>query len=312
MNIVVIGAGAMGSVYAGLLAAAGHRVTAVTRNAAHVQAIKKRGLRVSGASGDQLVALHASTELPTTSFDLIVVAVKAPDVAALAGHLPALLAPHSTVLTLQNGLGSAAELAAAVPPAQLAVGIAGGFGARLRAPGHVHHSGMQMLRFGAFTQLSQAQLEALVSLWQDAGLPAAAADDILAMQWEKLIRNVAFSAPCALTGLTVGAALARPHIRDLCLSAAAEAWHIARATDVAIGVTDWRAHVLEFASHVADAKPSMLQDLEAGRPTEIGVINGAVPLAAERAGLVAPVNATLAALVREREANPLSQTAQDR
>lgn len=301
MKIAIIGCGAMGSVYAGLFAGAGHEVLAIDRNRRHVAAMAERGLRVEGASGDRTVALRAYTAPPAEAVDLLVVAVKAAQAGEAAKAARPLLGPGTLVLTIQNGLGSADFVAEALGGERLIVGIAGGFGASLRGPGHAHHNGMQTIRMGPYGALDPAPVAAIVALWQEAGFQAEAAPDIAAMQWEKLICNVAYSGPCALTGLTVGAAMDDPVIGPVSRAAALEAWRVARARGVALTVADPVAHVRAFASRIPDAKPSLLLDHEAGRPGEVDFINGAVPREAAKAGIDAPVNATITALVSFKE-----------
>jgi 2-dehydropantoate 2-reductase len=121
------------------------------------------------------------------------------------------------------------------------------------------------------------------------------------MQWEKLICNVAYSAPCALTGLTVGEVRDDPVIGRISRAAAQEAWTVARALGVAVQIDDPVAFVQAFADAIPNAKPSLLIDIENRRPTEIDFINGAVPREAAKIDLTAAVNATLADLVRFRE-----------
>lgn len=301
MNIAVVGCGAMGSIYAGLLASAGHRVLAVDTNEAHVAAINDRGLRVSGASGDRTVAVRAHTAPPSEPMDLVIIAVKAAHARAAAGGLGPLLGPGTRVLTIQNGLGAADAVAEVVGRDRLIVGVAQGFGASLPEPGHAHHNDMKAIRMGPYAALPAPDIEAVAALWRSAGFDAAAVTDILAMQWEKLICNVAYSAPCAITGLTVGEVRDHPEMGEVSRAAAIEAWTVARALRVAIDVEDPVALVREFAGRMPHAKPSVLLDLEAGRVSEVSVINGAVPREAARVGLEAPVNATLTALVRTLE-----------
>jgi 2-dehydropantoate 2-reductase len=205
------------------------------------------------------------------------------------------------VLTIQNGVGSADELAVHVAPERLCIGVAKAFGAIMKAPGHAFHNSMNDIRIGAFGGLPSDELDQVVTVWRDAGFNAAAVTDVLAMQWEKLICNVAYSAPCALTGMSVGELMDDPDMGPVSRAAATEAWTIARALGIAVKVEDPVALVRDFAAGMPHARPSLLQDLAAGRPTEISVINGAVPLAAARIGLEAPVNTTLAALVRQKE-----------
>lgn len=161
---------------------------------------------------------------------------------------------------------------------------------------------MGAIKIGAYLGMTDEKTAQIADLWCSASFKAEAVSDILTMQWEKLICNASFSAPCAITGLTVGEALTDPALGSICLQAGIETWEIARACGVPLTVTDAEAHVRAFAERVAAAKPSLLQDVEAGRPSEIDFINGAVPREAAKMGLKAPVNQTLTALVKAIEA----------
>lgn len=301
MKIAIMGCGAMGSVYAGLLAAAGHDVLAIDHWAEHVEAMAARGLRVEGASGDRVARVRAYREAPAEPVDLIIIAVKAAQAGSAAAQARAMLGPDTSVLTIQNGLGSADGVAQAIGAERLAVGIAAAFGASLPGPGHVHHNGMSAVRMGAYADMPAQRLEDIAKVWSDAGFNAQAVDNLAAMQWEKLICNVAYSAPCALTGLTIGAVMDDPHIGAVSQSAAIEAWTVARALGVPIQVADPVEHVRAFGDRIRGAKPSVLLDHERGRASEIDYINGAIPVQARKAGLPAPVNETLTRLVKQRE-----------
>ncbi|MEV4673056.1 2-dehydropantoate 2-reductase [Actinomadura sp. NPDC049382] len=301
MRIAVVGCGAMGSVYAGRLASAGHDVLVVDRWAEHMAAIAEHGLLVSGPDGETRVPVRAHTTPPRQPVDLVVLAVKAADVETAALQARPLLAPETVVLTIQNGFGSADVVAAHLGGDRLAVGVASGFGASVKRPGEVHHNAMRALRFGGHGDLDHAEIERVAAAWRQAGFDARAVTDIAAMQWEKLICNVAYSAPCALTGLTVGEVMDHEHIGPVSRAAATEAWDVARARGVAVSVTDPVALVRDFGAQMPAAKPSALLDHEARRVSEIMFINGAVPREAAKIGREAPVNATLTALVRERE-----------
>jgi 2-dehydropantoate 2-reductase len=233
--------------------------------------------------------------------NLVILAVKAADVTTGAQQALPMLGEATPVLTIQNGLGSADTVAAIVGDQRVAVGIASGFGAARVAPGHVHHNATRAMRFGAYSSLSDDTVESIAAVWTQAGFDAAAVTDIAAMQWEKLICNVAYSAPCALTGMTVGQVMDDPEMGPVSRAAATEAWRVAHASDIAIDVADPVAHVRAFGAGMPDAKPSALLDHEARRVSEIDVINGAVPRQGERVGMSAPVNATLTAVVKAAE-----------
>lgn len=291
----------MGSVFAGLFTAAGHDPVVVSRPGTHIEAIAANGLRLEGASGDRTVMVRALTAPTHQTFDLVILAVKATQVAGALQGLAPMVGPQTVILAMQNGLGAADMVAEFFGAGRVAVGIAAGFGASVVAPGHARHAGMGAIQIGAYGTLSADRISAIAELWRSAGFNAEAADDIVSMQWEKLICNASFSAPCAISGLTVGAALADPALGEVCIAAGLEAWETARAAGVALKISDPEAHIRAFAQRVAAAKPSLLQDLEAGRPTEVDYINGAVPREAARMGRTAPVNAVLTALVKSIE-----------
>lgn len=301
MKIAVIGCGAMGSIYAAKLAAAGNDVLAVDRSSAHVDAIAAGGLRISGPAPDQVVPMRAATTAPTEPMDLVVLAVKAADVATGANQALPLLGPDTPVLTIQNGLGSADTVADIVGAGRVAVGIASGFGASRPAPGQVHHNAMRAVRFGAYAALPFSAVDQIARVWSEAGFDAAAVADIAAMQWEKLICNAAYSAPCALTGMTVGQVMDDAELGPVSRATATEAWTVARAAGIGIDVADPVAHVRAFGAQMPNAKPSALLDHLAHRVSEIDVINGAVVRTAAQVGEQVPVNATLTALVKAVE-----------
>ncbi|HKI38821.1 MAG TPA: 2-dehydropantoate 2-reductase, partial [Mycobacterium sp.] len=143
MKIAVIGCGAMGSIYAAKLAAAGNEVLVVDRHQGSIDHITRHGVRVTGPGPDQVVRVRAGTAAPAEVMDLIVLAVKAADVEAAARQALPMLGAATPVLTIQNGLGSAETVAGVVGDQRVAVGIASGFGAARVAPGHVHHNAMR-------------------------------------------------------------------------------------------------------------------------------------------------------------------------
>lgn len=301
MKIAIIGCGAMGSIYAAKLAAAGNDVLAIDQDQPSIDQIARDGLRVTGPGYDVTVPLRASTTAPNEAMDLIVLAVKAADVTTGARQALRMLSGNTPVLTIQNGLGSADTVAGIVGEQRVAVGIASGFGAARIAPGHVQHNAMRAMRFGAYSSLPHETVTSIARAYSDAGFDAAAVTDIAAMQWEKLICNAAYSAPCALTHLTVGEVMDDPEVGPVSRAAATEAWTVARASGIAVAVTDPVAHVRDFGAGMPDAKPSALLDHEARRVSEIDVINGAVPRQGARVGVAAPVNATLTALIKAIE-----------
>jgi 2-dehydropantoate 2-reductase len=309
-KIAIVGTGAMGSVYAGLLASAGNDVWAVDTWAEHIDAIRRNGLRVEGASGDRVAHPHATTDAADVGpCDLVVIATKARDVVAAAGSAKALIGDRTVVLAIQNGLGSADRIAGVLGSRGIAVGIVGGFGASIPEPGHVRHEGWEMLHMGELAGPVTAQLQNTASIWSDAGFRVSTYDDSELMVWEKFICNVCYSGTCAITGLTIGEVMADPDAWPIASGCAIEAWEAGRELGVALTIEDPVEYVRSFGAAIPDARPSMLLDVLAGRPTEVDVINGAVPRQAERAGLRAPMNEVVSALVRQRDSRVLPRPA---
>ncbi|MEQ8663304.1 MAG: 2-dehydropantoate 2-reductase [Gammaproteobacteria bacterium] len=302
MKIGIVGIGAMGSVYAGLLAAAGHEVWGIDTWAEHVRAIRAGGLDVSGASGARVVRLHATTDATEVGpCDLVILATKAADVSAAGRAAATLLGPDTPVLTIQNGLGAVDALAGVIARERILVGVAGGFGASLSGPGRVHHNGMELIRLGEADGGVSARVEAVAAVWADAGFTVRCYADINQLVWEKFICNVTFSGPCTVLDMTVGEVMANAHAWPLALGCGLEAWQAGVASGIAFSFDDPRTYIGDFGAKIPHARPSMLLDHRAGRRSEIDHINGRVALVARQAGTTAPLNEAITALVRARE-----------
>ncbi len=302
MKIAIVGTGAMGSVYAALLGSAGHELWAVDTWREHIEAIRERGLRVEGASGDRIVRINATTDPAEAGpAELVVLATKATDVVGAAEDARPLVGPETLVLSIQNGLGAPGAAAAVLGDDRVAVGVAGGFGASLVAPGHVHHHGLELIRLGERKGPSTPRIEAVADVWRDAGFTVRTFDDVDRLVWEKLVCNVAFSGTCTVLGRTIGEVIDDDAAWAVASRCAGEAFEVALARGIELGFDDPVAHVRDFGLAIAGAKPSMLLDLEAGRRTEVDFINGAVPRAGREVGVAAPVNESVSALVHALE-----------
>ena len=302
MKIAIVGTGAMGSVYAGLFASAGHEVWAIDRWREHVEAMRKNGLRVEGASGDRTVQVHATTEPRDAGpCDLVVLATKAMHVADAAGSLKPLLKGETPVLSIQNGLGGPDTAASILGKDRVMVGVVGGFGASMRAPGHAHHNGWELVRLGEFGGPITPRLKQVEELWRGAGFRVKVFDDIDQLVWEKLLCNCAYSGPCAIAECTIGGVLDDPDLSRISAACATEGFEVARKKGIRLGFDDPVAYVRDFGAKIPNARPSVLLDLMAKRASEIGVINGSIPRVAREVGLQAPTNETLTALVLAKE-----------
>ncbi len=292
----------MGSVYAGLLGAAGNDVWAVDTWDAHIEAIHGHGLRVEGASGDRTVRIAATTRASDVGeVDLIVVSTKAMDVRAASEAAFSLAGSETVVLPIQNGLGSADTVAAIFGPERTVIGVAGGFGASVVAPGHVRHEGMELLRLGEFEGATSERLERIASVWRAAGFTVKTYDDVGPLVWEKLICNVCFSGTCAILDRTIGEVLADPSAWVVASRCASEAHEVAQALRIDLSFDDPVEYARAFGLRIPAARPSVLLDLKAGRRCEIDVINGAIPRVGRSVNVAAPVNETVTALVKALE-----------
>jgi 2-dehydropantoate 2-reductase len=306
MKIAIIGAGAMGSVYAGLLASAGHEVWALDRWREHVEAIRARGLRLEGASGDRVVPVRATTDpADVGEAELVVIATKAMDVAAASDSARGLVGPDTLVLSIQNGLGGPDIAAAILGEERVAIGVAGGFGASILAPGHVHHHGFELIRLGERKGPATPRIAAIAELWRAAGFRVETHDDVDRLVWEKLICNVTFSGPCALLECTIGEVIAHSSAWAVASACGQEAFDIARALGVSLRFDDPVSYVRSFGLAIPGARPSLLLDLMAGRRCEIDFINGAIPRLGRELGVETPYNEAITALVKAREARAL-------
>jgi 2-dehydropantoate 2-reductase len=293
MKIAIVGTGAMGSVYAALFASTGHEVWAIDRWREHVDAMRKNGLRVEGASGDRTVKLNATTDPRDAGpCDLVVLATKAMHVSQAAQGLEPLLGPQTPVLSIQNGLGGPDTAASILGKERVMVGVVGGFGASIRAPGHAHHNGWELVRLGEFGGPITERLNKVEDVWRGAGFRVKVFDDIDQLVWEKLLCNCAYSGPCAIAECTIGEVMADPDLSRISAACATEGYEVAVSRKIRLGFSDPVAYVREFGSKIPHARPSVLLDLLAKRKSEIDVINGSIPR---------PTNQALTALVRAKE-----------
>ncbi len=304
MKIAIIGVGAMGSVYAGLLAdQGGHEVWAIDTWPDHVKAMNTNGLRVEGASGDRTVKINATTDASDVrDADLVIIATKDDGVSGAAKSALDIAKSDAPILTIQNGLGSADKVAEIVGSKRIMMGVVGGFGASMKGPGHAHHNGMEFLRLGEMDGGMTDRLETVAEAWRSGGFKVLTFDDIHKMVWEKLICNCTYSGPCALTGLRVGQVQDTPSAWSIASACALEAANVARARGVNLDFDDPIAYVRNFGAKIPNSRPSMLLDHMAKRKAEVDNINGAIPREGAKVGVSTPTNSLIVALLKAREA----------
>jgi 2-dehydropantoate 2-reductase len=303
MKIGIVGSGAMGSVYGALLADAGNELWMFDQWQEHVAAMRSKGLRCTGASGDRTVTVNATTEAADAGpCELVVVATKGMHIEAAVQAAAPMIGSESLVLTIQNGLGNVERLQAVLGPDNLLFGIAGGFGAEMRGPGHAHHNGMEAINLAELQGGVSARLERVAEVWRAAGFKVATFDDLWPVLWSKLIANVAFSAICAATGMRVGQVRANEAAWGIAQACVREAVAVARAKGIELAYDDPVQWVSDFAAKIPNARPSMYQDVLAGRRSEIDTIQGGVVSEGEKLGIPTPTCALMVQLVKALEA----------
>ena len=234
MKIAIFGIGAMGSIYAGLMTENGHEVWGVDPWQDHVDAINNKGLRVEGASGDRVIqGIRATIDASDVGeCDLYVIATKASGVGPAARDISSLMRSDSIILTIQNGLGAGERIAEHMAVDNVLLGVADGFGASMKGPGHAHHNAMNLIRLGEMNGGMTDRLKSVTRIWQEASFNAKAFDDIDQTIWGKYISNVSFSGPCTVFDCTLGELLANPATRRIAEGCAQEVYALGLAKGI--------------------------------------------------------------------------------
>jgi 2-dehydropantoate 2-reductase len=293
MQVAVIGAGAVGCYYGGLLLRAGHDVTFIGRQP-HVDAINAHGLLLDTHMFKGHLPARAATDTTTLALsDLVLVCVKSADTEEAGRSLAGRLRPETSVLSLQNGVDNAPRLGAVTGHAVIPVVVY--VGSAMAGPGHVRHHGGGDLAIGA----SPAS-EALAQTFEAAGIHTTIADDILVTLWSKLVINCAFNALSAVADISYGPLLEVEGARDVVTAAVQEAIAVARACGVSLPA-DLIDHILKIPANMPNQKSSTAQDLARGKRSEIDFLNGYVVRKGAELGIATPTNRALQVMVKLAE-----------
>ena len=298
MRIAVVGAGAMGSIFGARFAQGGHDTVLVDVATPLVERINADG--VSIVRGDE----ETTARVPATSdpssidpVDAVVFFVKCYHTRPAAELARPLVRPDTVVASLQNGWGNGDVLAEVFPPEQVVVGVTYNSGTVLDVA-RVAHPGVGPTTMGPYADGSSAGAERLAQAVRDGGLEATVADPVRPEIWKKLILNAATLPTAALTGMNAGALTAHAGMRELVTDTAREATAVAQALGYPIDADERVAYIHGLLERAGSTKASMLQDFEAGRRTEIDVINGAVVAAGDERSVPVPLNRTFVRLVQ--------------
>jgi 2-dehydropantoate 2-reductase len=293
MKIAVMGAGAVGCYYGGMLARAGHEVTLVAR-AQHVEAMSRNGLRVETKAFDESFKVKASTDASAIrGAELVLFSVKSGDSESAGRSMKQYLEGDASVLSLQNGVDNAERLAAVlgceVIPAVVYVAT------EMAGPGHVRHHGRGELVIGR-----AAASERIAEAMRAAGVPVEVSDNVAGALWAKLVVNCAYNALSAIAQLPYGRLVASAGVPRVMGDVVDECLAVARACGVTIP-GDMHEAVRRIAETMPGQRSSTAQDLERGKATEIDHLNGFVVRKGEALGVPTPVNRALFALVKTLE-----------
>jgi 2-dehydropantoate 2-reductase len=303
-RVAVVGAGAVGGYFGGMLARAGAHVTLIGRPV-HVEVWNRDGLFVDSVNFQENIPVEASTEIAACEdASLVLFSVKSPDTEETARHLARHLRGDALVISLQNGVDNVERIrtAAALDPIAAVVYVA----SSMPAPGRIKHDGRGDLLVGDLPRRSGPPREAAVarvSNWfEAAGVPCRVSPNIDADLWTKLITNAALNAISAVVRAPYGDIVATAESRETVRQLVNECVAVARAGGVPLPEVDFVEMVLRFAEKVGQVFSSTAQDLDRGKRTEVDALNGFVVRRGAELGVPTPVNQSLLALVKLREA----------
>ena len=305
--IAVVGAGAVGCYFGGLLAKAGAPVTLIGR-LRHVDAIRKQGLELDTLAGRSVVQLAATTDLAAAqAAQIVLVSVKTPDTEVLAKELAPHLSAGALVLSLQNGVDNAERMhrAAGIPAFAAAVYVA----VEMVGPGRVKHTGRGDLAAGdplaeaGTVPRRPAELAKVCEAFTRGGVPCRIAEDIRVELWTKLAMNCAWNGISALTAQRYGVIARDPALRRTAELVIGETVDAAARLNISLARDQLVAAAWRLGEAMTEALSSTAHDLLQGKPTEIDSLNGYVATIGRQVGVQTPVNDTIYALVKLAERN---------
>lgn len=297
MKIAIVGPGAIGCLFAGLLSRAGQEVWLIDHDASRARQLARRGIHVSGLSGEFHASVRATAEPKEVSgAELSLIAVKAYHTSEAALAAQSALSPTGAALTLQNGLGNVETLQQALG-AERVLGGSTAQGATLISQGQVHHAGLGPTIIGEPGGTISERLLAIKTAFVGAGIQTELTADLPSVLWEKLVVNAGINPVATLAQVRNGGIMESAHLRLALRLAVTEAAQVAGRLGIRLAHQDVVAHTEEVCQRTANNINSMLQDVRRQRRTEVEAINGAVARHGAAQGLPTPTNALLSALI---------------
>ena len=291
-HLLIVGAGAMGCLFAARLKRAGFQITVLEKVQETVDRISMEGITVEGISGHCGVKVHAYSGHAPHQPDLVIICVKSYDTREASETLRPWLNPDAPILTLQNGVGNIEILQELFGKGRVLGGVTAE-GATVLAPGKIRHAGQGETIVGGGKAAGE-----IVSVFEKAGFNSRAVEDINPYIWGKLIINVGINALAAITRLNNGRLPELKGTRSIIEEAVSEAVTIIKAKNIGIPYPDPVGRVVDVCKATAGNVASMLQDVLNKKRTEIDSINGAIVREGAALGIPTPVNSTLTSLVQ--------------
>ena len=306
MRIAVLGSGAMGAIFGSAFARAGADVIFFDKRQDVVAAISERGLNVDGVSG-KINACFPATNIATEigAVDVAVVLVDSNATAEIGGVAAQCLGQDGFVLTLQNGIGNWEALASRLGPQRVLAGSTYNSGANL-GPGQVRHTDLGPTVIGEIDGQRSDRVGHIARLLEAAGLPVEVSDNVQGHIWSKFVHNCAINPVSAVTGLRpfeIAGTAAASTLLDRLLD---EILAVVAGAGIQLPEDNPRALIHTHCRERSN-RPSMLQHLESGRPTEIDALNGALVERGRTLGIATPFNEAIVLTVKAIEAAALQR-----
>lgn len=302
MKIAIIGPGALGTLFAGLLVRAEQEVWLIDHKPARAREIQRNGLKIVGNSRLTVDDSRFRVTVKPKEIgvpDLVIVLVKVYDTLNAVKKIKPVVGKNTLVLSLQNGLGNL-ELLATEFGKEKVLGGTTAMGAMLLAPGKVRHAGVGKTIIGSIcvgVDLS-TRLNEIVRVFNQSKIPTQITQDLESTIWSKLVLNSAVNPLAVITRERNGKLIKDKWLRYLLCGTVQESYRVARAKKIKLAYSDPQKKVIEICRATATNVNSMLQDILSHRKTEIDYINGAIVKEAKKLGVFAPINAILWQLVK--------------
>jgi 2-dehydropantoate 2-reductase len=302
MKISIIGSGAMGSLFGGMLSLAGHEVVLYDVYREHIEKIVRDGLTIEDAATGALITARPQASADPRAVEgsrVLVFFVKSTATEQAAAQCKAYAGKDTIALTLQNGLGNEGIIRRYFGPERTAAGVTSQ-GATFLGPGRVRHAGKGPTHV-AMADGKNQKLASFAEALGGAGFETHVERDVAALVWIKLVINVGINALTAITGQPNGKLLESEDAKAVMADLVAEAVAVAKANGIRFTYEDPLATVYDVAGRTGANRSSMLQDFDKGRETEIDFMNGAIVREAAAQGLEVPVNVTITRLIKALE-----------